>query len=400
MDRTTSSAPTVAPRTANVAAVLDHAWATQAFTATDVIEATGLSRSTAIALCDELIELGWLTELDDSRQAGAEYRKGRPARRYELHVDAGVVVGVDAGAHSITAVVTDLRGRELSRSHRPVDPAADADDRIAAIDAAIDDALAAGGHARPLCVAIGVPTPVDARGLAPDHDYFWQRMNPRIVERIRDRGCAVLVDNDANLATLAEGSIGAGLGIDSYITIVTGERLGAGYVVDGRLVRGRGQAGELHLLGLVDGVGSARGIVALLRDWGREHRESGGLPEGSPLALLAVDQVDARAVFDAAEDGDAVALHLLERMADRIARMSAVLAGVLDVERIVFAGALVTSMTRLLELTAELLPTYMNAEPPELVASTLGADIVAQGAVASAIDRVRRSALRIELSAS
>jgi predicted NBD/HSP70 family sugar kinase len=310
-----------------------------------------------------------------------------------------VVVGVDAGAHSITAVVTDLRGRELARTQRTVDPAADADGRIAAIDAAIDDALEAEPRSMPLCVAVGVPSPVDAQGRSPDRDVFWQRMNPRIVDRIRDRGCAVLVDNDANLAALAEGAIGAGAGVDSYITVVTGERLGAGYVIDGRLVRGRGQAGELHLLGLIDGVGSARGVVALLRDWGREYRESGGLPEGSPLSRLPTDRVDAPAVFAAAEEGDAVALALLARMADRIARMSAVLGGLLDVERIIFAGALVSSMSRLLDLTAARLPEYMNAEPPELVASALGGDIVAQGAVASAIDHVRRNALQIDVAA-
>jgi predicted NBD/HSP70 family sugar kinase len=405
MGTTTSRAAAVAPRTANVEAVLDTAWATAAFTATDVIEATGLARSTAIALCDELIELGWLAELDDSRQSGAEYRTGRPARRYALRSDAGLLVGVDAGAHSVTTVVTDLRGREVARSQRLVDPEADADERIAAIDATVDDALGAapdrgrgaGARAPVLCVAIGVPAPVDAQGRSPVRDVFWQRMNPGLAERIGPRGCPVLVDNDANLAALAEGAVGAGVGAHSYIAIVAGERLGAGYVVDGHLVRGRGQAGELHLLSLIDGVGSPLGVAAVLRDWGRERRESGTLPAGSALSRLPVDQIDAPAVFAAAEAGDADALDLLRRMADRLARIGAVLGGLLDVERIVFAGALAPSMPPLLELTTTKLADYMNAEPPELVASTLGADIVAQGAIASAMGHVRRNALGIDL---
>lgn len=447
MSTTTSRAATVAPRTANaaprtanVASVLDIAWAAAAFTATDVIEATGLSRSTAIALCDELIDLGWLAELDDSRQSGAEYRKGRPARRYALRAEAGLLVGVDAGAHSVTTVVTDLRGREVARSSRVVDPAAGGDERIAAIDAGIEEAVAgararadvdspagvgadagglldraggaaadgdrigvlaagsAGPDATVLCIAIGVPAPVDAHGRSPARDVFWRRMNPGIVERIASRGCPVLVDNDANLAALAEGAIGAGVGVESYITIVSGERFGAGYVVDGRLVRGRGQAGELHLLDLVDGVGSARGVGALLRDWGRDRRESGGLPENSPLSRLPVSEIDAPAVFDAAEQGDPIALDMLRRMADRLARVAAVLGGLLDVERIVFAGALAPSMPPLLDLTTAALPPYMNADPPELVASTLGADIVAQGAIASAMEYVRRNALGIDMA--
>ncbi|MGG7449670.1 ROK family protein [Plantibacter auratus] len=393
---TTERAPE--PRSSSITAVLDHAWATSAFTAADVITATGLSRSTAITLSDELIGLGWLTELDDARQAGAAYRKGRPARRYELRIDAGIVVGVDAGAHSITAIAADLRGRELARSHRTVDPAATAEARVEAVDAAIDEVVRQCGPRPPLCIVLGVPAPIDALGRSPEGNVFWDRMNPRLGERIRDHGCAVVTDNDANLAAVAEGAIGAGVGVDSYITVVTGERLGAGYVVDGRLVRGRGRAGELHLLDLVDGVGSSRGIAALLRDWGREYRESGGLPESSPLSRIPVAQVDAQSVLAAADQGDTVALDLVRRMGDRIARMSAILGGLLDVERIVFAGGIAPSMSQLLEVASERIPGYMSAEPPLLVASELGADMVAQGAVATAIDDVRRNALRIDLA--
>jgi predicted NBD/HSP70 family sugar kinase len=249
-----------------------------------------------------------------------------------------------------------------------------------------------------LCVAIGVPAPVDASGHSPDTDEFWRRMNPGLADLIRARGCPVIVDNDANLAALAEGAVGAGVGAHSYIAMVAGERLGAGYVVDGRLVRGRGKAGEMHLLSLIEGVGNPLGVAAVLRDWGRERRESGELPADSPLAQLPVDEIDAPAVFAAAEVGDPDALDMLRLMADRLARIGAVLGGLLDVERIVFAGALAPSMPPLLDLTTAKLADYMNADPPELVASTLGADIVAQGAIASAMDHVRRNALSIDVS--
>lgn len=379
-------------------AVLEHAWATSAFTAADVIATTGLSRSTAITLSDELIGLGWLTELDDARQAGASYRKGRPARRYELRLEAGIVVGVDAGAHSITAIAADLRGRELARSYRVIDPSADAAERIAVVDAMIDDAVEQCDGRKPLAIVLGVPAPIDGLGRSPMGNPFWERMNPRLGERVDDRGCAVVTDNDANLAAVAEGAIGAGIGVDSYITVVTGERLGAGYVVDGRLVRGRGRAGELHLLDLVEGVGSTRGIAATLRDWGRQQHEGGGLPDGSPLSRIPVERVDAQSILAAADEGDAEALDMVRRMGDRIARMSAVLGGLLDVERIVFAGGIAPSMSLLIAVASERLPGYLSADPPLLVASELGADIVAQGAVATAIDDVRRNALRIDLA--
>ncbi|MFT4157153.1 MAG: hypothetical protein QM630_04390 [Microbacterium sp.] len=88
---------------------------------------------------------------------------------------------------------------------------------------------------------------------------------------------------------------------------------------------------------------------------------------------------------------------LLEKMADRLARICAVLGGLLDVEKIIFAGAVSPSMGPLLDLTADRLPRFTNAEPPELLASALGADIVAQGAVTRSTEHVRRQALDIDL---
>ena len=389
-------------RATNAAAVLDFGWQATAFTASDLIGSTGLSRSTALAVCDELITLGWLHELDDTRQAGAEYRQGRPARRYALREDAGLVIGIDAGAHSISTVAADLRGQELARAWRPLVPSrASPQARIAAIEETIDEVIARSGPEglAPLCIAVGVPAPVDAAGRSPrDRDPFWQRMNPDLVERLAHRGCAVLVDNDANLAALAEGSIGEGRGLRSFVTVMTGERLGAGYVLDGRLVRGRGSAGELHLLNLVEGVGSPRGFAAILRDWARDWAGSGGLPDGTALSDLADDEIHAENVLAAAAAGDEVAFVLVERLGDRVARIAAVLGGLLDVERIIFAGAAAASLHQVLEIAAQRLPEYMNGPSPELVASAIGADMVARGAIAQANEHVQAHALEIDLT--
>ena len=103
------------PRRTSAETLLAHAFDAGAFTATEAIDATGLTRSTVLAACEELVRLGWLHELDDARAAG-EYRIGRPARRYELDTAAGVVVGVDAGQHRVTAFVADLRGTVLGRA--------------------------------------------------------------------------------------------------------------------------------------------------------------------------------------------------------------------------------------------------------------------------------------------
>ena len=109
MESAAASSPQVLRRV-NARRVLEFAWRTGAFTASDVMTATGLTRSTVIVVCDELVRQGWLAELGDARAVG-DYTKGRPARRYALRDLAGVVVGIDAGYEHIAATVADLRGR-------------------------------------------------------------------------------------------------------------------------------------------------------------------------------------------------------------------------------------------------------------------------------------------------
>ncbi|MDR7350600.1 putative NBD/HSP70 family sugar kinase [Glycomyces algeriensis] len=386
-------------RRANAAAVLEYAWSTTAFTASDAIAATGLTRSTVIALCDDLVERGWFAELPNARAAGEEYRKGRPARRYGLRADAGSVVGVDAGQHCVTAAVADLRGRELARVHTEVDPDG-IEDRVSIADRTIAKALDAAGvlERSVLCAAVGVPAPTDLDGASPDGEFeFWSRMNPGFAAHFRERGWLTEVENDANLAALAEGALGAGVGASSYIALMSGERFGAGYVVDGHLVRGkRGAAGELRLLSLVEGVGSTHGIAALLRTWALDLRTSGAVSDDSLIMKTPKEQLGAEIVFHAAEAGDPAALALLDRMAERLARICAVLGGLLDVERIVFSGAVAESLGLLLPRTAARLDELTHPPAPELAASPLGGGVVTLGALARALEIVRTNAIALD----
>lgn len=419
-------------RRMNAAEVLRHAWSVDAVTASDLIALTGLTRSTVLGVCDDLIDHGWMVSLADARSTG-EYRKGRPARRYALARSAGHVVGVDAGQHQLTAVVADLRGDVLARAVRRIDPCGSADDRRRIVSAVVDDALASASLADDdvLAVTVGVPAPTDAEGRSPVEAGadFWELMNPDYVGLFAPRGWAVVVENDANLAAVAEaaarevggvqraGAAGAagdaGAAVDagagdgargdrgagpSFVTLLAGERFGAGFVLDGALVRGnRGAAGEMRLLDLVDGVGSADGIGAVLRDWARASRALGTVPESSPLWAVPLDRLDAAAVLAAADAGDPAALRLVERMAERFGRVCAVLSGMLDVDRIVVAGAVAPSIGLLLERTTPWLSRFTHRAAPEVVASTLGDAVVTTGAVERALAHVRGHALELTL---
>lgn len=383
-------------REASARLVLDHMWDAPPVTGSDLMAATGLSRATVHDVCEELIERGWVREVANQREFGG-YQKGRPARRYAFDPRAGLVVGVDAGEHRIGAVVADLRGVELGRHQSPprggfADPA----DRLDVVGEAITAALAAADvpGRRVLTVSVGVPAPVDAAGrTAFRGNPYWELMNPDIGARLRDRhGWRTIVDNDANLAALAEGWRGHGRGERHFVALLAEERLGAGIVADGRLLRGvRGGAGEMRFLDLVAGVGSTDGIAKLARDWARE-----ALAEPVARSVLAPDP-DAASVFAAATAGDALAAGVVDRIAERMALVIATIASLVDTDLVIIAGRGAASWGPLVEPLRERLARHGNP-PPRVLASALGGDVVMLGAVARCLDEVREHALQLTLA--
>lgn len=395
-------------RQLNVRRIMEHAWDAGAFTASDAMSTTGLTRSTVISACDDLVRKGWLDELGDARAFG-DYEKGRPARRYALRDRAGVVIGVDAGWDRMSATVADLRGNPLGRAQVEI-PAqspesnerlATADDRRVLVRRVVDEAVATSAvdPGSVLALTIGVPAPVDAAGASPsDDEGFWHLMNPDLAQLFAEEAGLVTVENDANLAAIAEGSAIAGLGrdVDSFISLLVGEGIGAGLMIDRRLVRGRrGAAGEMRFLDHVEGVGSANGLPLLARRWAAEAIHEGRLSPDSALAGLDPDALDESDVVRAAESGDDVAIDIIERLGAVLARICIVLGVFLDVDRVVVGGAIVGSLSTVIDRAGAVLAESGDPTAPELVASALGRDAVAIGAVEHALTLVRAHALEL-----
>jgi len=378
-------------------AVLRHAWQVDAFTASDVIAAIGVTRSTAIDVLDELTERRLLAEMPNARAVG-EYSKGRPARRFAFRPDAGVVVGVDAGRGHVTATVADLRGDALATTRLTVDPERDSPERRRraaerTVDATLTRARRDRGDIVSLCV--GVPAPVDRAGRSPDHhDRFWARMNPGFVDTFAEWSPVVRVENDASLAAIAERARGAAIGCDDFVALLAGERFGAGIHLDGRLLRGKhGGAGETVAFDRVDGVGSAEGLAPRCVDAARRARASGALPADSALCAISDDHLDAKTILDLAAAGDTGALAVAREVGDALAGVVAVFGSLFDIDRVIVSGAIAAGVDPIIAAARDALPRGLDLPAPTIVASTLGADIVSIGAVAAAVDAARGSAL-------
>ena len=378
-------------RRQNSRALLRHALAVRHFTAAEAMAATGLTRATVLGLCDELTGAGWLEEIDDSRAAGLT-RRGRPARRHRLRERAGLLVGVDAGRSGFTAVATDLHGDVLASARRDlVGQQVDRPLRVRTVQELVAEVLAPlHPVGPPLLTVVGIPAPVDERGVSPvDMSEFWRLMNVDFPDHLDGRVC---VENDANLTALAEHARHRS---DDMAALLVGERIGAGLIVDGRLLHGaRGGAGEMRFLDAVlqDDAG-AEGIGALARRWTLEALERG--ERSATLEGLDRARLSAVDVFGAAADGDALAQDVLRRLGERLARIAATLVSLLGIERVVVAGAVADAMEPVLAQARAALPEIARAPFPDIVASTLGRDVVVHGAIQLALERLRRDPLNL-----
>ena len=392
-------------RRMTASAVLDALRAGGPMTGSDLMDATGLARPTIHVICNDLIRLGWIREVDRRRPAG-DNRRGRPARCYEFQSRAGLVLGVDA-TDRVTVRLADLRGDRVAEASQPLaHVSVPADERLAAVRRTTDKVLssAAVDPAHVLAVAVGVPTSVDAQGRPVGREAYLpglpgRDLGPEIGGRY---GWPVLVENDANLAAWGERWRGVAAGVDDLVVMVADERLGSGLFLGGRPIRGHaGGAGELRFFELIEQVGSTYGIAWLVRTLGAQAvAELRDQPAGSGrgrclLALAGGDpaRVETATVLEAARAGDEVALEIVDTVSDRMAHAVAALAGMLNPELVVISGAVADDGDLFLDrIQRRLLPDLIDT-PPRLAMSTLGDQAVVLGAVRMALDHVEASLL-------
>lgn len=382
---------------ASVGAVLDFAWTAGEFTATEAMASTSLTRSTAIDAIDTLVGAEVLQELPNARAAGS-YRSGRPARRFALSPDIGIVIGVDAGDTHLAVTVADPLDRTLVHHRTDLDPSQSATERlrtvIGQLQLALDEADRSRGDILAMC--IGVAAPVDRDGVSPPHpDGFWERTNPGLAEALRDWAPVVEIKNDAQLAAIAEGSAGAAIGCRDYVALLSSERFGGGVVVDGHVLHGaHGGVGEGVVFDHIIGVGSAFGLRYALQDQVRAGVESGEIDRGSVIGRLTdARRIDPRAVLTAAAAGDPDALLVSSRVGETLARVVGVLGSMYDPARVIVCGAVAESVEPVLAAARRILPEQLHLPAPELLASTLGGEVVSIGAVATARRAAREQAV-------
>jgi predicted NBD/HSP70 family sugar kinase len=367
---------------------------------------TGLSRPTVHTVCDHLISRGWIHEIEQ-RPPERGSGPGRRARQYEFNATAGFVLGIDLGQNKVTTVIADLRGDSLAehtRSFRGTNIGARA--RLNQTHRAIETTLDEAGldKSAVLAIALAVPGPVDDRGhIVAEEDYLPGLAKIDLREVVGDGFDApVLVENDANLAVLAERWRGCAQGVENVVELLAGERLGSGLYLGGRLIQGgHGAAGELKFLSMVDGVGNTDGIALLARTLGAKAvAEAVDAAAVKPPVKAAVhgrgpslvDAVDgdpkhmtAELVFVAAKGGDPLALAVVDDVTAQISRVITLLHTLLNPDLVVIGGAVAQAGEVLLEPLRRDVGELL-LDPPKIMNSALGDHVVVTGAVRRALD--------------
>ncbi|WP_040495951.1 ROK family transcriptional regulator [Ilumatobacter nonamiensis] len=220
-------------------------------TRSDLVAATGLTRSTMAGLVSELAELGLIDEVSSA----ATGRPGRPSPLVRLVPGAVAALGIDVSVTRLAVGLVGLDGRTISVVEREGDRTADSPESTAEAVAEMAQRIGVGGDGAPILVGVGAAVPGLVRGrdahvvLAPNLGWTDVAFADLVRTAIHQR-LGVLLDvsigNEADLGAMAEARFGVGRR-DRNVLYVHGDiGVGGSIVVDGaRLPGASGYAGEI-----------------------------------------------------------------------------------------------------------------------------------------------------------
>jgi len=384
-------------RATNFAVVLRHLRMNAPCSRADIAATTGLNKATVSSLVTDLIKRRLVREVGMT-----ENRVGRPAMMLVLDGSPYAAIGLEVNADYLTAVALDLSGERLLSWRRAFASASNSPGQaIASLAALAKRAVAKMGREdrRVLGLTIGVPGLVDADGvveLAPNLGWREVDLRKSLLRALNEPGYPLLVENDANLAVLAEQRYGGQGSTANLVHLTGGAGVGAGIICDGRLLRGgRGFAGEFGHIpldpdGPLCGCGRRGCLESLV---GMSALISRSLPDVSEADASApsefgphVDEIHRRA-----KAGNAHVLDALERTGQYLGQGIAILANLINPEYVTLGGYFTALAPWLIpDAEKELLARSIAGRGggTKIIASALDSSAAAAGGAARVLDAI------------
>lgn len=388
-------------RAINDRAALEALLARGPLTRPQISDLTGISKPTASQLLARLEQAGLVV-----RDGIREGLPGRTAELYRINGAAAHVAGADVTPARIRASVADLAGTVVGEHTLPT-PARTGVDVVARMAEALDGAAAAAGLARAgLARAVigiqGAVDPATGRLGYAAHIPGWHI--PDLVATLSGGlGVPVAIENDVNLAALAErasgqAAPGAG-GARDFVLLWVADGVGMAVVLDGALHRGAtGGAGEIGYMPAVGaplmrdvrrthtgGVHSLTGgaaVLKLMREHGFRGRDA-----ATALGRAAADV--AHTGRRTATDAGARAERALTELATRLGATLATVVAVIDPALVVLTGDVLRAGGEPLRARVQQHLHSLTIPRPEVRLSTVEGNPVLAGALQQALRETR-----------
>ena len=351
---------------------------------------TGLSKVTASQLLSRLEERGLVMVAGE--QAGG---RGPNAALYAVVPSSAYVIGLHVERDEVSAGVADVTGTELAvvsvnpnASRHPVELVREA------VLTACRSAGVSPGALR--AFVIGSPGVMDPRTGDPRLAVNLPAWHEGVLDSLRSElGQQVTIENDVNLAAMAERAFGAAVDVDDFVLVWIGVGLGLATVLSGRLHRGvGGAAGEIGYLPvpgvpLPDDVthpatGAFQSLVGgqAVLPLAARHGFAGPTPGAAVQAAIA-----------AAEAGDRAGAEFVTELAARVATGVAAISVVLDPGLVVLGGEVGRAGGTLLARQVAAEVSRISPARPRVVPTAVGGPPVLCGAILAAVHQARADLL-------
>lgn len=328
------------------AVLFDLVRAQHASTRPELVTISGLGRKAVTQRVAHLVEVGLLME---TGKVAAD--RGRPVRTLAVDPRAGHVVAVIVGSTEISLARVDLLGRVISTAQCLWEVEQGPERTMGRLKGLLEEtALPVRGQA-PWAIALGLPGPVEfstTRLVAPPIMPGWDGFSPRAWLRER-YDAPVWADNHVHLMALGEWHASPEPRRD-LLFIEVGVDVGAGLMIDGRILRGdRGGAGAIGHIRVTDDAARCRcgktgcleasaGGWAILAKATSRASESAGLSRVLRTRALTLQDIG-----NAAQDGDPLVLNILHQAAAEVSKVASNLVTFTNPGEVVLGGGVLNA---------------------------------------------------------
>ena len=360
---------------------------------TDISKLIKLNIVTVSNYVNNFIEQGLVIEKGLDISSG-----GRRPTIVVLNPKASFVIGVDLGFSAIITVLGDLEGNVVARAKAPR-PLDTADHVVKVLTELIEQVIHTSGVDRQKIrgVRIGASGVIDrevgtvrcTEGVAS----IYVPITTLLEQRFK---LPTAIEHDVTTAAYGEWSLGSGTDVDIMLFMYSG--VGCGMIINGEIYHGTtGTAGEVSIKDEVDMQDVWIGNISALKPWAahlgipdsaREAIAQGAISRMPDMAGGDPAKITMHTVFEAAKDGDKLAMEIVQKAGERLGIRIAFLVNLMNPGAVVIGGGIEAAGPMLLEAVKRMVRLHAfeeMANAVKIVPARLGEDAVALGAAALVI---------------